>query len=671
MKKILFIIIFVLSISFVYGDEDINDLSDQKKIDGIQIEKCEPDYVPIRLSTINNITLIGDNLKYVDLDSIGIFKKGTSKPCFEIIHAYPSLDNIDIAYRDSNNTAITLEDIYEIRFKKLGGNKWFSYPISVKNQAIINIIGEMIESKKQFLHVYFENSHLLEDDIVFNLHDGEGKIVAKGTHDFVLGHSGLIFDLDFVPQKGQRYTITCDEPNVKVDYSKYLYHEYINVYQQPSVIMDDQGIVNYSKYHLTEYILDLYGYNLQPDLYHTITLKAYEPLEVGDYVTDSNTHTIKNILNDKSVTVEHNVDENQIEKLRIIIDKELLKPLDYFVFFGHDNRNKNNHTCLSASFEYILNYAKDKPAKAIEYNHTWQSFDNILALKSTDEPLDLRVEVKVDAWRDSIEGQTFFNSTYSDTFTQEIISPEYDITSIDYEYNMPFEIGFNKKHLNLNNYTNYTVYSFNALFNEWQPLDTIEDDSYLKTTVDHGGYYFLVATTKKFKDIKGHWAEAYILELANKDGISGQDGYFMPEDSISKAEFITMVVNNLNIEASEISLPFEDITNQWFKPYIQSAYDYGLISASEEFNPNEPITRLEIVKILSEAIKINMPLPVYHDALLFEDCDELTDEEVVQVRLLNKLKIMNGLSGSSFGPNLSATRAETAVIMTKIKDLLN
>ena len=74
---------------------------------------------------------------------------------------------------------------------------------------------------------------------------------------------------------------------------------------------------------------------------------------------------------------------------------------------------------------------------------------------------------------------------------------------------------------------------------------SVTDDAYGVTDDTYGAtddVYGLVT----FPDIQGHWAQDEIEALATHGIINGKpDGIFAPEDDISRAEFITLIVNAL------------------------------------------------------------------------------------------------------------------------------
>ncbi len=183
--------------------------------------------------------------------------------------------------------------------------------------------------------------------------------------------------------------------------------------------------------------------------------------------------------------------------------------------------------------------------------------------------------------------------------------------------------------------------------------------------------------TKKqsyFNDIVSHWAENAINKLAAAGIINGyEDNTFRPDNSITRAEFVTMTVNALNIKAdNEYNGTFGDVySDSWFAEQVQCGLDRGFISQDENFRPNDNIKRSEAMKILIGAYLTN------HDKInVIISCDSFADSAEIQEWSRNyidqglSMGIVNGYEDATFKPNKNLTRAEAATMLSKIKDLL-
>ena len=86
---------------------------------------------------------------------------------------------------------------------------------------------------------------------------------------------------------------------------------------------------------------------------------------------------------------------------------------------------------------------------------------------------------------------------------------------------------------------------------------------------------------------------------------------FQPEKTVSRGEFLSMLVNLLEIPVEEVDAP------DWMQPYLDAAVRSGLVSGwePESFEMNEAITGAEAAVALQNALD----LPVGHEAMTYEE----------------------------------------------------
>lgn len=175
------------------------------------------------------------------------------------------------------------------------------------------------------------------------------------------------------------------------------------------------------------------------------------------------------------------------------------------------------------------------------------------------------------------------------------------------------------------------------------------------------------AKTKIFGDLKDfEWAEESIEKLYEKGIISGKsEGYYMPADNVSRAEFIKMLTVALGISQSS-DIPFKDVAkDSWYREYIEKAYAAGIILGTSDgtFAPEERISRQDMAVIIYRAAKSYFN----SDAeIKFTDSADAAEYAIEAVKALNAAGIINGMPDGSFMPESFATRAQTAVIIERL-----
>ncbi|PPA83116.1 hypothetical protein C4A75_17025 [Brevibacillus laterosporus] len=110
------------------------------------------------------------------------------------------------------------------------------------------------------------------------------------------------------------------------------------------------------------------------------------------------------------------------------------------------------------------------------------------------------------------------------------------------------------------------------------------------------------------KDIAGHAAEKEIISLFDNKIISATDGLFRPDEEITMAEFIVLLLKSKQIEpATDGKSSFSDVPLQnWVAPYAETAFRLGIIQGTIEngkrtLNPKGLVERQELIAILNRA----------------------------------------------------------------------
>ena len=106
-----------------------------------------------------------------------------------------------------------------------------------------------------------------------------------------------------------------------------------------------------------------------------------------------------------------------------------------------------------------------------------------------------------------------------------------------------------------------------------------------------------------------HWASKQIDELSEQGVIVGYpDGTFKPDENVTRAEFATMAIKALKQEHANVAQPinFQDITPE-YSAYdsIQKAVYFDLISNSdkaETFRPEDSVSRAESITVAVNAL---------------------------------------------------------------------
>ncbi|GIP51046.1 Ig-like domain-containing protein [Paenibacillus vini] len=174
------------------------------------------------------------------------------------------------------------------------------------------------------------------------------------------------------------------------------------------------------------------------------------------------------------------------------------------------------------------------------------------------------------------------------------------------------------------------------------------------------------------RDISMHWAEGSIKQALSKGLVSGYpDGTFKPNASVTRAEFLLMLMNVINGDETVADPSFTDADEigDWAKGAVSKALQAGIINgyADGSFRPNANITRAEMGVMVAKALDLPH---AGNDYALFADHKEIPAWAKDSVTALKSLGILKGTSANKFNPAASTTRAEAVVVLMNMLEQL-
>ncbi|MED1790586.1 S-layer homology domain-containing protein [Brevibacillus laterosporus] len=191
---------------------------------------------------------------------------------------------------------------------------------------------------------------------------------------------------------------------------------------------------------------------------------------------------------------------------------------------------------------------------------------------------------------------------------------------------------------------------------------------------------FALATFKKtFRDMYGHWARHDVELLANKLMIYGQSSnYFVPEQPITRAEFVAMVIRALGEQEGSGSRFSDVYSSAWYAGAVETARSRGYVLGYENrmFGPNKTITRQEMAVIMKRILEkrgLRVKITTGQQATfstLFHDLGQLAWGK----RDLAEAYYAGLIQGVSYGylqPQANATRSHCAVMIKRMIGKLN
>lgn len=171
----------------------------------------------------------------------------------------------------------------------------------------------------------------------------------------------------------------------------------------------------------------------------------------------------------------------------------------------------------------------------------------------------------------------------------------------------------------------------------------------------------------KYKDVKGHWANSIILKMSGFGLFEGyDDGTFRPDDPITGLETVALAdrITGDGIEEENLTLDENEIGDVpgWAKKSVQKAVYKGAININR-FHSHKQCSRAEAAVIIAKSLGLT---PVDTTGLPFKDGILISPEDVGYIMALYQEGIISGTPDGKFNPNSRITRAEMAVIISKI-----
>ncbi|HEX3010584.1 MAG TPA: S-layer homology domain-containing protein [Syntrophomonadaceae bacterium] len=178
------------------------------------------------------------------------------------------------------------------------------------------------------------------------------------------------------------------------------------------------------------------------------------------------------------------------------------------------------------------------------------------------------------------------------------------------------------------------------------------------------------AANPTFSDISRHWARESINNVAALGHLSGYpDGTYRPDNSMTRAEFVTALISCLGAEHNDtITSNFNDTTKHWAKTQINEAVRRGILKPWEYPNglkPDGAVKRSEVAAMLVRASgKTSAAKVSFKDNATIQQSDYRD-----YIRIACATKLMSGYTDGEFKPFNNMTRGQVAAVLANFLGL--
>ncbi|MCZ8513522.1 cadherin-like beta sandwich domain-containing protein [Paenibacillus filicis] len=184
--------------------------------------------------------------------------------------------------------------------------------------------------------------------------------------------------------------------------------------------------------------------------------------------------------------------------------------------------------------------------------------------------------------------------------------------------------------------------------------------------------YMLLNNNMTFSDIRKHWAQDDIERMANRMIVQGaSETEFRPNQAVSRAEFAALVTRALGLSAqTSAKNAFKDVqSSDWFAGQVYVAAEAGIITGFDDqtFRPGQPISRQEMAVMIYRAMKFAGFDGVSGGTnVKFADENRFQDWVKEAIGVMASKSIVQGVASGEFDPAGTATRAQSAAILSRM-----
>lgn len=183
--------------------------------------------------------------------------------------------------------------------------------------------------------------------------------------------------------------------------------------------------------------------------------------------------------------------------------------------------------------------------------------------------------------------------------------------------------------------------------------------------------------TVVFTDVSGHWAESYIEEAAQRQLAKGYNGLYRPDDSMTRAEMVTMLWRAMGEPKPTKAASFTDLTQDWYKDAVAWAEEQKVVNGigNGKFGPDGNVTREQLAAILhrlaggASGMEI-LFTAIYDESFVDEDKVSAYAKAAIYWCVFNEVYCGETTVAvkDEIAPKTDATRSQIAVMLVRFLD---
>ncbi|GAA3407223.1 hypothetical protein GCM10020370_37490 [Paenibacillus hodogayensis] len=176
-----------------------------------------------------------------------------------------------------------------------------------------------------------------------------------------------------------------------------------------------------------------------------------------------------------------------------------------------------------------------------------------------------------------------------------------------------------------------------------------------------------------FSDIGGHWASGDIMTAYDRHIVNGYPDFtFRPDGSVTRAEFVVMLMNGLkpDVPAAETAFSDKDEIGIWAQSSVSQALQLGIVSGYPDgtFRPGANITHAEMAAAVFHASGL-APAGIVKTGYTDDaSIPEWAREAVSSIEKMGII-VVGGKTAGTFAPSALSTRAEAAAWIVRMLEV--
>lgn len=176
----------------------------------------------------------------------------------------------------------------------------------------------------------------------------------------------------------------------------------------------------------------------------------------------------------------------------------------------------------------------------------------------------------------------------------------------------------------------------------------------------------VLADNGSYRDISGHWAKDAIIRWSDYGILKGSNGYFRPDDTVTRAELATILQRMLKYPEMKDN-PFKDVNaSNWYGPAVLALAKYDIVRSDDaKIDPNEAIDREEAAFMIGKAFGVKPYKISYKE---FRDSNDISAWAGPFICAMYYYGFVNGTGDGLFQPKNNVTRAQVVTILNNMVD---